>query len=154
MVDTYEFGSGHGPPGDLAVSAVVRRIDASTCRRLKMIVDENIGHTTVKERESWMHRNSWLEPGGQTRNLVLAPGDAVREDGANGGNDGKSGLLEEEGPPHDREEADHEEQEEVQEEVSGEGDTFDPPEAGHGTTYSAIAGSPCPCQKKKLSTGF
>ena len=83
--------------------------------------------------EDQLPRGPWNQET-QTRILVFARGDAVDGDGGDGGNGGPP----DEGPCDGEGRGEDEEHGEVLEEPEApEGETLDPPEAGHNTTYYA-----------------
>ena len=65
LLDQYELASGQRMPDDLAVSTVLRCIDAPTRRHLEMIMDENINYEKLKEKLILLDKNtkSWSGDG-------------------------------------------------------------------------------------------
>ena len=65
LLDQYELASGAKMPDDLAVSTVLRCIDAPTRRHLEMVMDDDITYSKLKEKLILLDKNtkSWSGDG-------------------------------------------------------------------------------------------
>ena len=70
LLDQYELASGQPMPDDLAVSTILRCIDAPTRRHLEMVMEDDVTYSKLKERLILLDKNTKAWSGdGFLRNL-------------------------------------------------------------------------------------